>query len=149
MDQFWKYFHTVPSPDDSFIRQFFCLPGTMWTKAPSFQYSTERSSGFSLAGIPRVLAIAAARIFLERELPVPVFRHPKGVVITLSLSFSGTEVIFLSTVSHIIRGSSRNRSFSSSVKAFSTASLYFISTSSSTLGFRTQDTNRLCSIFSS
>ena len=147
--QFWKYFHTVPSPDFSTRLQLFSASGRTETNLPSFLYSMERSSGFSLAGIPRVLAMATKRIFFERVLPTPIFRHPEGVVITLALSLSGREMIFLSTAVQIAAGSSRKPAFSSSENSASTAALYFIRTSSSTLGFRTYFTKTECSIFSS
>ena len=80
-------------------------------------------------------------------LPVPVFRHPDGVVITLLRSFSGLEIILSSIHFQIFAGSFCSIFFSSSDSCSRIAFLYFCKTSSSTLGFSTYGTKISASMF--
>ena len=135
--QFWKYFQTVSSSACRTREQFFSVFARTDTNFPLSIYSMERSFGFKRAGIPRVLAIATNKIFFDRKLPVSVFRHPAGVVITLARSLSGTDIMPALINSHIFTGFSLNSFFSSLEKRSFISFLYFCSTSSSTLGFST------------
>jgi len=83
---------------------FFSVFARTDTNFPFSIYSIERSCGFRRAGMPSVLNVATNRIFLDKKLPVSVFRHPAGVVITLDRSFSGLDTILSSISSQILTG---------------------------------------------